>query len=362
MTFPRVTGASTRRRILVTLRPHTHNRWRPANVGRCPLDWGVAVAGRTGASPAERILDLAAYLKARRGTQVTLSDICSDVPGYDDTGAPRDDHGELVADTREWETLRKKVARDLKDLAEQWNIHADWDEGAKTYMLRPAFFTPDERAALIAAAATVDVRGPGEEHPGDLGAAVDDAYAQVVVGVPDLVVALRNACATGTPVRFRHGGHERVLQPYALGQWQTHWYVAGWCPDAQAMRRYRLDRIEQPDAGEAITPAGDPGSFTVPDWFRADLAFDMDPNSWGHDPVLHARVRVGLDHLPAFLRDVGGVVNGRTNDHTDVALTVRHYQWTRDRILGFRGHAVPLEPPELVGLVRDHLAAIAGAA
>ena len=58
MTFPRVTGASTQRRILVTLRPHTHNRWRPANVGRCPLDWGVAVAGRTGAPPAERILDL----------------------------------------------------------------------------------------------------------------------------------------------------------------------------------------------------------------------------------------------------------------------------------------------------------------
>jgi len=320
------------------------------------------MAGQAAASPTERILALAAYLKARRGTQITLGDICADVPGYDDASAARDDHGELVPDTREWETLRKKVARDLRDLGEQWSIHADWDEAAKSYVLRPPFFTPGERAALIAAAATVAVDGPGEEHLGELGAAVDDEYASVVVRVPALVATLRDACASGTPVRFRHGGHERVLQPYALGQWQNHWYVAGWCPDASAMRRYRLDRIEQSADGESITQAGKPASYEVPDWFRADLAFDMDPNSWGHDPLLHARVQVGLDHVPAFLRELGGTVEDRADDHAVVALTVRHYQWTRDRVLGFRTHAVVLEPPELVTILRDHLAAVAGSA
>jgi predicted DNA-binding transcriptional regulator YafY len=314
------------------------------------------------ASPTERILDLAAYLKARRGTQITLSDVTRDVPGYDDGTAPRDDRGELEPDVREWETLRKKVARDLDDLAEQWGIHADWDEADRTYALRPAFFLPEERAALIAAAATVDVRGPSDEHLGDLGTAVDDDYAAVVVRVPELVMALRDACATGTPVRFRHGGQERVLEPWALGQWQTHWYVAGWCPDSAAMRRYRLDRIDRPLDGDAITPAGEPDSFSVPDWFRADLAFDMDPNSWGHDPPLHARFRVGLDHLPVFLREIGGRVEARADDHAVVALTVRHHQWTRDRVLGLRGNAVPLAPPELVALVRDHLSAIVAAA
>ena len=318
------------------------------------------MAGQAAASPTERILDLAAYLKARRGTQITLGDICADVPGYDDGSAPRDTKGELVPDTREWETLRKKVARDLHDLTEQWSIHGDWDEAAKSYVLRPPFFTRGERAALIAAAATAHVEGPREEHLGDLGAAVDDEYASVVIRVPALVATLRDACAAGTPVRFCHGGQERVLQPYALGQWQNHWYVAGWCPEASAMRRYRLDRIEQPADADPIAAAGEPGSYAVPAWFRADLAFDMDPNSWGHDPVLHARVRVGLDHVPAFVRELGGTIEVRADDHAVVALTVRHYQWTRDRLLGFRTHAVALEPPELVAIVRDHLAAIAG--
>ena len=316
------------------------------------------MAGRAGASPTERILDLAAYLKARRGARVTLGDLTRDVPGYADGAAPRDEHGELVAGSPEWETLRKKVARDLGDLAEQWGIHADWDEGERSYVLRPPFFTPAERAALIAAAGAVDVRGPGEDQPGDLGSAVDDHDATVVVRVPQLVGALRDACATGTPVTFRHGGVERVLHPFALGQWANHWYVAGWCPQACAMRRYRLDRVEQPDDGSAITPTGNPHSFEVPDWFRADHAFDMDPNSWGNDPVLHARVAVSVDHVGAFLRELGGEVVEANDEHAVVALTVRHYQWTRDRLLGFRTHAVVLEPPELVALVRDHLRAM----
>jgi hypothetical protein len=41
---------------------------------------------------------------------------------------------------------------------------------------------------------------------------------------------------------------------------------------------------------------------------------------------------------------------------------VRHYESTRNRILFFRDHAQVLGPPELVALVRDHLAALAAGA
>ena len=310
--------------------------------------------------PAERILALAAYVKSRRGGQVTIGDITRDVPGYDAGGAPRDGHGELVAGTREWESLRKKVARDLEDLAEHWDVHVDWDEAAKSYFLQPSFFTTQERAALVAAAAAVDVEGPGPERLGDVGTAVDDAYARVIVRVPELVAALRGAIASRTPVRFRHGGRERLLEPYALGQWANRWYVAGWSPEAAAARRYRLDRIELPPEGEPIAAVGPVMSYEIPDWFRADLAFDMDPNSWGRDPVLEARIRVDADHAPAFSRDVGGQVVETEDAPTVVALTVRHHQWTRDRLLAYRGHVRVLEPAELIRLLREHLAAIAG--
>lgn len=317
------------------------------------------MAGQGAGSPTERILTLAAYLKERRGTKISLSDITRDVPGYDDGAAPRDAHGELTSDTREWETLRRKVRRDLKDLAAHWDVVVEYDESEHSYALLPPFFSTHERAALVAASAAVIVDGPGTEHVGDLGTGVDDAYAEIVVRVPKLVAPLREACATRTRVGFRHGGHDRALEPYALGQWKHHWYVAGWCPDASAMRRYRLDRIEIPAEGAPIALNGVAGSYEVPSWFRADLAFDMDPNSWGRDHTLTARVRVANDHVDTFVHELGAEVTERHADHALVALTVRHYQWTRDRLLGFRGHAVPLDPPELVALVHDHLVAIA---
>jgi predicted DNA-binding transcriptional regulator YafY len=311
-------------------------------------------------APTERILALAAYLDHRRGSRVTLGDITQDVPGYDDTGADRDSRGELVAGTTEWETLRKKVGRDLQDLGEYWGIHADWVEADGSYELRPAFFTPGERTALIAAAATVDVEGIPGGQPDDVGGAVDDTYAQAIVRVHPLVDPLRDACATRTPVRFRHRRQTRVLEPWALGTWASRWYVAGWDPEQEAMRRYRLDRIEQSADNSSIEFIGEPDGYDVPDWFAPELAFDMDPNSWGQDPLLQAKVRVDLDHVPAFLRDLGGEVVETDRTHSTVALDVRHYQWTRDRLLGFRTHAVVIEPPALVAMLRNHLSGAAG--
>jgi predicted DNA-binding transcriptional regulator YafY len=314
-----------------------------------------------GITPTQRILSLAAYLDHRRGSQITLGDITRDVPGYDDSGAARDGRGELVAGTTGWETLRKKVGRDLQDLAEHWGIHADWVEADSSYELRPAFFTPGERTALIAAAATVDVEGIPGGRPDEVGGAVDDGYAQAIVRVHALVDPLRDACATRTRVRFQHRDQTRVLEPWALGTWASRWYVAGWDPEQEVMRRYRLDRIEQRADGPSIELAGEPDGYDVPDWFAPELAFDMDPNSWGQDPLLQANVRVDLDHVPAFIRDLGGEVVETDESHSTVAFDVRHYQWTRDRLLSFRTHAVVLEPPALVAMLRNHLSAVAEA-
>ena len=65
-------------------------------------------------------------------------------------------------------------------------------------------------------------------------------------------------------------------------------------------------------------------------------------------------VRVEADHLGAFVDEFGGEVDGDT-----VVLTVRHHESFRNRLFGFRGHAVVTSPPEMVAMVRDHLAAVA---
>ena len=80
---------------------------------------------------------------------------------------------------------------------------------------------------------------------------------------------------------------------------------------------------------------------------------------WGPDPCVRARVRVGRDHVDAFLAELGGAVVETDTEHAFVELDVREYRSFRTRLLPFRGAAVVLEPPELVAVVRDHLAQLA---
>lgn len=308
-------------------------------------------------TPTERILNLAAYLKLCGTAGATLDAIATNVHGYDHDAA-RDEHGTLLSEGPEWEALRRMLRRDLEDLRRSWGVDAVYDEDDHCYRLQPPFFTTRERTALIAAAATVDVEGI-DVRDGQLGAGVDDAVAQVVIRVHDLVIDLREAISTRTAVRFDHEGRSRVLEPYALGVWRGRWYVAGWDPEIGALRRYRLDRVEHHGALDRV---GAPGTFTVPDWFDAVLAFDFDPNAWGRDPRLRARVRVERDHLPAFLADFGGEVVDEVDGEPVVAFEVRHHESTRNRLLFFRDHVRVLAPAELVTIMREHLAALAGGA
>jgi predicted DNA-binding transcriptional regulator YafY len=303
-------------------------------------------------------LHLAAFAADRcaDGAEITLTDIVDGV-GYP-TDAERDAHGQLRSGTTEWETVRKMVQRDLGDLRKFWGIRLDYDETAHSYRLAPPFLTPDERRALLAAVATVAVQGAPDGEPGELGATLDDRRALVVLRLHDLVATLRTAIGERREVTFRLYVMTRHVQPYALGMWRNRWYLAGHDLDRATLRRYRLDRVE---AGEpTIVVAQDAGTFEIPVDFDVDAAFDLDPNVWGQDPVLAARVRVGIDHVDAFVSELGGDVAESDGRTAIIELDVRHYQSFRDRLLAFRGTAVVLEPPELVAVVREHLTALAG--
>ena len=97
----------------------------------------------------------------------------------------------------------------------------------------------------------------------------------------------------------------------------------------------------------------------MPGDFDVDSAFDLDPNVWGTDPLVRARVGVRPDHVVAFRREFAGDVVESDADWTVIELDVRHYESFRNRLLAFRANAIVLGPPELVAVVRDHLAALA---
>jgi hypothetical protein len=325
------------------------------------LRWRETLRVAGAAAPTERILRLAAFAADRcaKGGAITLTDIVDGV-GYDADDAPRDERGELETKTRQWETVRKMVTRDLKDLGDAWGIRLEYDDSAHAYRLQPPFFTPAERRALLAAVGIVSVEGAPDGLPGELGSGLDDRGALIVLRLHALVSSLRGAIGERTAVTFVLHGVVRHVQPYALGMWRNHWYLAGFDLDRATLRRYRLDRIEE--GTPTIELSGAPDAYVIPDDFDAEAAFDLDPNSWGQDPLLHARVRVGIDHVDAFLSELGGSVEERGADHVVIGLDVRHYVSFRTRLLAFRRSAVVLEPPELVAMVRDHLATVSGSA
>jgi proteasome accessory factor B len=302
----------------------------------------------------ERQFRLAAYFKEERGRTVTLADICANVPGFE---ATFDHSGTLVKDGR-WEAVRKLVRRDLDLLEVAFGIAVEYDEAAHEYRLRPPFFTPEERHLLVTAAALVRVDGIDEGQLAALGAAVDADGQRVVVRVHGHLLALRDAVATRNAVRFRYHGRDRLFEPWAVGLWRDRWYAVGFDRDAGERRVYRLDRIEADGSAPAVTPAG-AAQCAIPDGFDPDDALELDPNHWGHDPPLDARVRVDADWAERFRRELGGTTISARDGHELIALTVRHYESFRDRLLGFGTHAQVLEPPVLVDLVREWLAGMA---
>ncbi|MBM3675193.1 MAG: WYL domain-containing protein [Actinobacteria bacterium] len=292
-------------------------------------------------APYERMLRLAAYVAAHSDGR-TRADIARDVPGYGGLGT---------------DALEKQLQRDRNVLAKQLGIDIEWSDEHQHYAIRPPYFTAKERSALIAAAGSVDVEGIDEDRPpAELGAAVDQDAARIVVRVHGHVVELRDAIAERRSVQLHYHGRDRTVDPYALGMWRNRWYLVGHEHRTDGLRKYRLDRIEPSDDGAAITPVGASDAFAIPDGFDAAHEMRMDPNVWGRDPELRARVRVAREQLPPFVAELGGRVVGTDDDSATVELTVRDYMSFVIRVLGFGTGARVVAPPELVARERDWLA------
>ena len=87
----------------------------------------------------------------------------------------------------------------------------------------------------------------------------------------------------------------------------------------------------------------------------------MDPNAWGSDSPVVARVHIARGHEPRFLGEFTAEVEATDRDGTTLVVEVRDYESFLIRILGFGTGARLLGPDELVTQLRDWLAPQAGA-
>ncbi len=220
------------------------------------------------------------------------------------------------------------------------------------YALRDPGLDTDELAALHLAASAVQVEGlPATEGLLKLGGLVS-APAEGDLGVhvaplpadPNLAT-LFGAVASRTPVALRYHDEDRTIDPHRLEFQRGRWYVSGYDHLRDAVRNYRLDRIEG-----AVTltdlPAFTPPDSEVPG--RALGAWEL-----GAEAPIRAVVQIGgpqaqwvVQHVgPDHVRDHDG--SGPGDGSVVVELPVTNRAALRSFVLSFLEHAEILEPQEL---------------
>ncbi|MGH3315048.1 MAG: helix-turn-helix transcriptional regulator [Nocardioidaceae bacterium] len=247
----------------------------------------------------ERLMNLVICLLVAR-TYVGKAKIREVVPGYQETSD---------------EAFEKMFERDKDELRELGipievgYVDRAFEDEPGYRIRRQAFELPDIRlegdeAAVVGLAARVwQHAGLAEATSGALvklragGVDVDASALSVVephLATPEPSFGpLWDAVLERTPVRFayRRPGREaavRTLEPWGIVSWHGHWYVVGHDRDREAVRMFRLSRVEG-----SVTPAGRPGSYVVPEGtdVRA-LAASLEPDETSGG-VATLRVRVG---------------------------------------------------------------------
>ena len=140
---------------------------------------------------------------------------------------------------------------------------------AADYFSRPLRLTPMEALGLLASGLAVESTG---QAPDALGSAVaklqaalipdgDDVLVVDVEAEPELLAPLRRAVAERRAVRLTYTSlgkgetTERTVEPWTLFATMGNWYLTGFCREAGAERRFRVDRIRDLEVTDEVFPA-----------------------------------------------------------------------------------------------------------
>ena len=223
------------------------------------------------------------------------------------------------------------------------------------YELGGLDLTEAERHALQVAVAMARST-EGEFGLLKLGGSADTA-ASVTANLPqlDLLPALREAIGARAKVQFAYHGAKRTLQPYGLMLREGFWYLIGHDVAHDAMRTYRVDRI---DGG---VTAGEPGEFDRPTDFDPRSAFPADPKEIG-DSHRVALVRVDSAHAALVVRELGqdAVTRFGADGSVDVEVPCANLDAFRSWLIGWGVHAEVVSPKDVRDAIVDWLRAVVG--
>ncbi|MDO5067239.1 MAG: WYL domain-containing protein [Propionibacteriaceae bacterium] len=296
------------------------------------------------ARKSERLVNLLILLLAARGW-ISLERIRATIEGYrglDEVNFERTferDKAELRA---------AGVPLEVDDRGEGYRIDR------ASYELPPVSFTPEELAALGAAArvwqdsiaaqetshALATLRAAGlEPDPSRL------ATLAPRLGAVSHLAVWQEGVTTRREVRFGYDGSARRVQPWTLLSRGGRWYVIGLDPQKQAERRFRLDRVTG-------TPclSGAAEAFERPERIATDFGKD---STTARVAVREGRGRDLLRGAPRA-EDQSGAPPGF------VVHEVKLGYGLAGEICALAADAVALSPKELVAEVVAQLRDVAG--
>jgi proteasome accessory factor B len=269
------------------------------------------------------------------------------------------------------DAYRQAFERDKRLLREQGvDVHVEEVPGSDVlgYRIDPdEYYLPDlgltleeQQALNLALAGVVIDDQVGQGAAWKLGVAdslrsVQSAPLAALPSAPSLPV-LHEAIRSKLAVSFRHRDADRTIEPYGLLFRRGFWYVAGRDRDRDALRSFRIDRI---DGAPVIL---ENQTFQPPDHFDPAAAFPEEAWRMGEGQAIAARVAVDRLHAGMVEAELGAAaVTERHQDGSVVVdMAVVNIGAFRAWLLGLLDHAVVLSPEELRRDVIDWVTPLAG--
>ena len=298
----------------------------------------------------ERVTDLVLVL-LNTEQPLTLDAIALQVPGYPEEHSAR----------------RQAFERDKRLLRDEGiPVQTQRLSGQEQYgylIARDAFYLPDlalepdEQVALHLAVAGVHLDDPsGRDALLKLGATgLGEVRPIATLVTPRALIDLFEAVRTHTVASFSYRQGTRRVVPAGLWFRFGHWYLVAWDLDREAVRTFRVDRIEDAVLLDA------PGGGVLPEGI--DIKASLPDEPWraeGDDHVV-TRIRVDAMEGPRVAEEVGSDrIESRADDGSViVCLQVAGFPELRSWILGLLDHAEILEPLEFRSELRAWLVGMA---
>jgi proteasome accessory factor C len=225
-----------------------------------------------------------------------------------------------------------------------------------TELGRPRRLTAAEGFALAASARAI-LAVPGADPDGALARAL--AKLEAVLGgrgllrvdlrEPAHLALIREASETGRQLELHYYSASsdrestRIVDPVSVRLIEGHWYLDGYCHNAQGMRRFRVDRVS------AARLTGEPACHRGGD-VADERSEEFQPGSEAFVPGPEATVaHLAVDDEAVWITEalLNSTSEPLADGRTGVTLAVASTVWFGRLLLRLGPHAEVLDPPEL---------------